>query len=53
VAVNETPKRRGTWTALAVAATAAAPVLAATVESSHVFARIALNHNEVAPRDRD
>ena len=45
-------RHRQRLAALALATAAAAPVLVATAEGTHVFARIALNHNEVAPRDR-
>ena len=51
MASKETSKRRGTMTALALVATAAAPVLMATVGTTHVIAGQYLNHNEVAPRD--
>jgi hypothetical protein len=52
VTPNETRRRHARLVALALATAASAPVLVATAETTHVFARIALNHNEVAPRDR-
>ena len=52
MAPGQVRRNRGRLVALAVAAAASAPVLVATAETTHVFARIALNHNEVAPRDR-